>query len=97
MPTLVTVIDPGGPEQLRDAAIVAYGGTCVCCGAHERRLLHVWDAHTARVAPSTEGYALLHSAGYPRAFQVLCFLCAADAPYRGGGCSHQHGGRHATG
>lgn len=89
-------------RRLRDEAIDAYGGKCVCCGEAHREFLaldHVGgggNEHRRQditAAANMARWAKKH--GYPNRLRLLCFNCNwAFARY--GECPHQRE-RHAAG
>jgi hypothetical protein len=79
---------------LRQQAIDAYGGRCVCCGENERAFLvfdHVNDdgaVHRKEVNSGLMPWWLARE-NYPDTIQLLCANCNTAKQYAPGGCPHQ--------
>lgn len=85
-------------RRVRDEAIEAYGGNCVCCGETTREFLHLdhvnndGSTHRQEVGTGSHKMALWAKRNnWPDTLQLLCHNCGmSDAYY--GYCPHQQGG-----
>ena len=69
-------------NRLREAAIVAYGGKCKCCGDTHKEFLQVDHVNNDGASErrrkgwsSAQLYRKLKNANYPKGYQLLCANC----------------------
>lgn len=82
-------------QRARVAALLAYGGACVCCGEDDLDFLTIDHKNNdgAQHRKEVGGgriHGWLRKHNYPKeGFQVLCFNCNMGRAFHGGVCPHQ--------
>lgn len=79
--------------------LVAYGGSCACCGETESVFLtidHIGEDGGGRnryrdgpFRSSDQFYGWLIKASFPPEFRLLCFNCNSGRHINGGTCPHE--------